>query len=445
MQLFKQSAMRVRVEQSAPAVFVAYVCIASFTAYCCMYAMRKPFTAGSYAGLEWMGVQYKIILVVCQVIGYALSKFIGIRVISRMVPAHRAYWIIVLLSMAMLSLLGFALTPFPYNAFWMFLNGIPLGMIWGLLFGYLEGRRTTEILTAALSVNFIVSSGFVKSIGAWLLNEWGVAAFWMPFIAAVIFFPLLICSVWMLEQIPPPNAQDMAARAPRQPMTAQDRRRLWQQYAPGFIMLVVVYLILTIIRDVRDNFAVEIWAELGFSGKASILTLAEIPVALLALIGLSILILVKNNFKALWLNHILTVGAAILLAAATFLFQRGFLAPQAWMILSGFALFVPYIVFNGILFDRFLAAFREPGNVGFLMYIADAIGYLGSVLVLLWRNFGFSNWSWLEFYCFLCYAGSAIFGAFMLLSLRYFSNKFQHQSVAFQDKLIALNHERKSV
>jgi hypothetical protein len=182
-------------------------------------------------------------------------------------------------------------------------------------------------------------------------------------------------------------------------------------------------LVLTILRDVRDNFAVEIWAELGFSGQSAILTLAELPVALLTLLGLGTLMLVKNNFRALWWNHALTLAGGLLLAGSTYLFQRHALAAEYWMILSGFALFVPYIIFNGILFDRLLAAFRESGNVGFLMYVADAIGYLGSVLVLLWRNFGFSGWSWLDFYTTLCYVGATLFGLLMLLSWGYFVRK----------------------
>ena len=34
------------------------------------------------------------------------------------------------------------------------------------------------------------------------------------------------------------------------------------------------------------------------------------------------------------------------------------------------------------MFERFLATFKYAGNVGFLMYIADAFGYLGSMSVL---------------------------------------------------------------
>jgi hypothetical protein len=393
-----------------------------------MYAMRKPFTAASYAGMEWYGVQFKIVLVVSQVLGYATSKFIGIRVISAMKPGQRGIWMLGLLGVALLALLGFAVTPFPYNAFWLFINGLPLGMIWGVVFGYLEGRRTTEVLAAAISVNFIISSGFVKSIGQWLLTKQGIPEFWMPFTAGLLFVPPLLIAVWLLEQLPPPSAEDKLQRNERTPMTSAERRALWKQYAPGFVLLIGVYLILTIIRDVRDNFAVEIWSELGYSGNPSILTTAELPVAALTLLGLGGLILIKHNFTAFKFNHILTLGGCALLAGVTFLFQQKMIAPIPWMVVSGFALFIPYIIFNGILFDRLLASFREPGNVGFLMYVADAIGYLGSVLVLLWRNFGFSGMSWLDFYCDLCYIGAALWGAMMIFSWMYFNGKYARRT-----------------
>jgi len=95
------------------------------------------------------------------------------------------------------------------------------------------------------------------------------------------------------------------------------------------------------------------------------------------------------------------------------------------MISSGFGLFLPYILFNGVLFDRLMASFRERGNVGFLMYLADSIGYLGSVVVLLWRNFGAGEMSWLNFYIKLCYLGAALCVGLMLFSWFYFFKKRQ--------------------
>jgi hypothetical protein len=135
--------------------------------------------------------------------------------------------------------------------------------------------------------------------------------------------------------------------------------------------------------------------------------------------------LVKNNFKALWLNHLICVMGAVLLIGSTAVFQYQLISPVVWMILSGVGLFMPYIIFNGMLFERMLAAFKEKANVGFLIYMADAFGYLSSVLILLWRNFGFSEMSWLTFYRYLCYIGSAVFIGLLLTSLVYFRNKKQ--------------------
>ncbi len=58
------------------------------------------------------------------------------------------------------------------------------------------------------------------------------------------------------------------------------------------------------------------------------------------------------------------------------------------MILTGFGLYVPYVVFHTTLFERLIAVFREKSNIGFLIYMADASGYLGYVGVMLFRQFG---------------------------------------------------------
>jgi len=51
-----------------------------------MYAFRKPFTAATFDGLTLFGFDYKIILIITQAIGYTLSKFIGIRLVSELEP-----------------------------------------------------------------------------------------------------------------------------------------------------------------------------------------------------------------------------------------------------------------------------------------------------------------------------------------------------------------------
>ena len=60
----------------------AWCVVAAFGTYFCMYAFRKPFTAASYRRRRVWGVGYKTVLVTAQVLGYTLSKFLGIKVVA---------------------------------------------------------------------------------------------------------------------------------------------------------------------------------------------------------------------------------------------------------------------------------------------------------------------------------------------------------------------------
>ena len=64
--------------------------LAAFGTYFCMYGFRKPFTAATYGDETIAGVGLKTVLVTAQVLGYSISKFIGIKVISEMPPGSRA-------------------------------------------------------------------------------------------------------------------------------------------------------------------------------------------------------------------------------------------------------------------------------------------------------------------------------------------------------------------
>lgn len=243
----------------------AWCVIAAFGTYFCMYAFRKPFTAAGFADYEWGGIGYKTLLVTTQVLGYTLSKFIGIKVIAEMNPARRAAAILLLIGIAETALLAFALVRPPFHLISLFLNGLSLGMVFGLVLGFLEGRQLTEALSAGLCASFIVADGVVKSVGAYLLVL-GVSEFWMPFAAGAVFVPPLLIFVWMLARIPPPAPDDVSHRGQREPMDRTDRRRFFRRYAVGLSLLLLVYLAVTILRSIRADFAPEIWTCLGHGG-----------------------------------------------------------------------------------------------------------------------------------------------------------------------------------
>ncbi len=405
------------------AFFCLYAIAATFVTYFAMYAFRKPFTAGTYEGLSVWGIDYKIIAVIAQVLGYTLSKFLGIRVVSELKASARIGSVAVLMLVAWVALLLFAVTPKPYNIFWLFINGLPLGMIWGIVFSFLEGRRFTEFLGAGMASSFIVSSGIVKWAGRELIQNHGVTEFWMPFVTGWLFIPALLLGVLMLTAIPAPTAYDEAHRTKRVPM---DRRARWQffcSFALGIVLMVSIYICLTIFRDIRDNFAVEIWSALGHAEQPAILATAELWIAVGVLLVVGAMIAIKNNRVAFYLNLGLIVFAGFLLLVTTLLFQRANLSPKVWMILSGFGMYLAYIAYHTFLFERWIALFRYRSNIGFLMYIADAFGYLGSITIMFTKDFGPADLSWLGLFIKIAYATAILTVALGACSIIYFRLK----------------------
>jgi len=411
--------------QSSPAVFSAYAAGAAFCAYTCIFALRKPFTAATFEGLSFVGIDYKIWLITAQVLGYMLSKFIGIKLIAEMLRGKRASSIAIMVVVALASWVGFAFIAPPYNIICLFFNGLPLGMGWGLMIGYLEGRRVTEVLGAGLSVSFIFSSGISKTIGLWLVDSLGMSPFLMPLVVAVGFALPLVGFVWLLEQLPPPSAADEAARTRREPMRGAERLAFVRCFALGIVSLILAYILLTIYRDFRDNYAAEIWQALGYSGSPQMFTLTETPVALAVMIAVSLMMLIKDNLRAFLINHAMIGGGFILVGLATLGFQAGIVSSVWWIISVGFGLYLGYVPFNSVLFDRLIATFRRVGNVGFLIYLADAFGYVGSVSVLLYKNFGQQSTGWLPFFIQSSYIVSIAGTLLTLISAVYFWGRYR--------------------
>jgi len=414
-------------ERAPVVVFSAYAIVAAFTTYFCMYAFRKPFTAATFDGavqLPWVGaLDYKIFLIISQVIGYTLSKFIGIKVVSEMTGRRRAVAILFVIGLAELSLGLFAITPRPYNAIFLFLNGLPLGMVWGLVFGFLEGRRISEALGAGLSASYIVASGVVKSVGKWLLDDFGVSEAAMPFMVGLIFFPLLALVVYALKLLPPPTPVDEAARVRREPMNAAQRRRFVLAFLPGLSFLTFLYMFLTAYRSIRDDFAREIWDALGYGSQPSIFAWTEVPVAVGVLIGLALLMMVKDNRRALLVVHGMMAGGTALIGIVTFGFQMGWLGPVPFMVLVGFGAYLAYVPFGCVLFDRLIATVGFVATAGFMIYVTDAFGYVGSVGIMLYKNFGEANLDWLSFFVRFSYATSLICTVCFVASGIYFSRR----------------------
>ncbi|MBT1702888.1 DUF5690 family protein [Chryseosolibacter indicus] len=408
-----------------PFWFTLYASLTAFSLYTCVFAFRKAFTAATFEESAFLGVSYKVWLVTFQVIGYGLSKFIGIKVISELKAQSRALGILAMITIAGLSWLLFAITPKPYNLIFLFTNGFPLGMVWGMVFGYLEGRRTTEVLGAALSVSFIFSAGLCRSVGSYIMQAWHVSETWMPFVTCCLFLLPLLLFLWLLDKVPPPSVLDEELRTKRKPMLHEERKHFLKSFFPGIVLFVTVYVLLTIFRDFRDNFSAEVWKVLGYGNSSAIYTKTEVPVSIAVLVVIGSLMLIKNNKTALMVNHLIIALGMAMIGVSTLLFENNQISPPTWMILIGTGLYLGYVPFNSVFFDRLIAAFNYVGTVGFIMYVADSFGYLGSVGVLLFKEFSYAKLSWLNVFISSGYIVSVSGGILILCSATYFH--FKHK------------------
>ena len=398
-------------------LFVLWAGGTALLSYSLVYALRKPFTAAEFDGLQVAGMDYKIVVSIIQLIGYVCAKMLGIKFISELKPEGRLKFIIGSAALSELSLVAFGLLSAPYNIFALFFNGLSLGCMWGVIFSFLEGRRTTDILASIMGVSMALSSGVAKSLGLYALNDLGVSEFWMPALVGAVAFPLLCFMGWMMTKFPAPTAADIAARTKRVTLDGRQRWQLFVKFMPLLIMLFGANLLLTVQRDIKEDFIVCIidvsqvssWA---FAHLDSIATLVLLGVfALLSAVG--------NHLRALCL---ILIMSAIGMGTIAFLgAEAGALnmPVTAWLFLQTLCIDIAYLSFQTIFFERFIACFKVQGNVGFFIITIDFIGYLGTLCLLLFKEFQAPHIDWTSFYkgmsvyigiaCCLAFAGSIIY------------------------------------
>jgi hypothetical protein len=407
---------------ASPAAFSTFAIAAAFCAYFSMYAFRKPIGAATFSGEQVGGLDLKIALVISQVVGYALSKFISIKLVTELSPARRTVALVTLIGIAELALALVGVLPAGGKVVAIFFNGLPLGAVWGLVFGFLEGRRTSEILGAGLSASYIVASGVVKSVGRYLMTL-GIDEAWMPFCTGLLFLAPFLLAVWLLGALPPPDPGDVEARTERAPMDGSSRAGFFRAFAPGLVILTGLYVLLTAYRDFRDNFAAEIWEEVGMAERPEVFTISEVPVAFVVLLGLALVYRVRNNHTAFFVIHAVMLGGTVLIGVATLAFDLGLIGAVPWMIAIGTGLYLAYVPYGCVLFDRLIAATSVVGTAVFMIYVTDAFGYAGSVGLLLYRNFGQPDLSWLSFFRTFTYTTAAFCSLAFVASAIYFRGR----------------------
>ncbi len=434
--------LRLSLEHADRWKLTIYGIVAAFSTYFCMYAFRKPFSAATFKDADGgvlfflnTGVELKTALVISQILGYALSKYLGIKFCSEVSPTKRAVYLISTVLFALVALIGYGLVPDDWKVLFIFFSGLPLGMVWGLVVWYLEGRTVSEVLLAGLSCSFILASGIVKDIGRFVMAHWSVSEGWMPAVVGLLFLVPFFISVWLLNQLPPPNKEDEQARTHREPMDRRQRFAFVRNFFWGLLMLVVAYFFLTAYRDYRDNYQVEMFSALNYpyAANKSIITQAETLVAFGVLVPLGLLFLIRNNRLGLIGTYAIMLSGVTLLGGSTWLMENGWINGFWWMTSVGLGAYLAYVPYGSVLFDRLIAQGHVLGTAVFAIYIMDALGYTGSVAVQIYRDIFYSdseqpNVARLEFFIDFSYLMAAVGLVLFVGSLIYFLSRTSSRS-----------------
>ena len=357
---------------------------AALLSYSLVYALRKPYTAASFEGLTFMGSDYKVAVTTIQILGYVIAKFFGIKIISELKKENRFRFFVGSAILAELALVGFGLLEAPYNVAAMFVNGLSLGCMWGVIFSFIEGRKVTDILASLLGVSMVFSSGVAKSFGLFAMNEMQIDQFWMPAVIGGFALPLLVFMGYMLKRLPQPTAEDIALRNERVVLDGKGRVALFRKYAPILTLLFIGNFMLLVLRDIKEDFLVNI---LDMSNQSSWLFARIDTIVTLIILGIfALFAFFRSNIRALLWLITLVIAGCLTMTYVSFHYETLDLKPVTLFIQS-LSLYIAYLTFQTIFFDRFIACFRIKGNVGFFIALIDFIGYLGTVTLLSTKEF----------------------------------------------------------
>lgn len=353
---------------------------AALLSYSLVYALRKPYTAASFEGLTFLGSDYKVAVTTIQILGYVIAKFFGIKIISELRKENRFRFFVGSAILAECALIAFGLIEAPYNVIAMFINGLSLGCMWGVIFSFIEGRKVTDILASLLGVSMVFSSGLAKSFGLFAMNEMNISQFWMPAVIGGFALPLLVFMGYMLKKLPHPTAEDIALRNERVILDGKGRKALFKKYAPILSLLFIGNFMLLVLRDIKEDFLVNI---LDMSNQSSWMFARVDTIVTLIILGIfALFIFLRSNIRALLWLMTLVIAGCLTMTYVSFHYERLDLDPIVWLFIQSLSLYIAYLTFQTIFFDRFIACFRIKGNVGFFIAMIDFIGYLGTVTLL---------------------------------------------------------------
>lgn len=326
--------------------------------------------------------------------GLGLAKLPAVRVMSSGVFFRNRFAFMVGLNVLACAALGLplALTKGePVATFvGVFISCFPQSWVYCGVVTYLEGRRCTEMLFAALTFCFIFGGSASRGAATAVLSA-GMPPHLMPLAICGALLPPLIFLFWVLDRSPPPSAEDVAMRRPRRAMTAQERQAFLRSYWPGIVLLVCGYILLSALRNARDLFNRDLItaANGGSAPSPLVFTFIDMPGAVIAAVAQMAFVRVRENRRALVGMVLAIVLFLLAMIAATAAFRAGFLGGITWQVILGVGMFGSFSMMSGSpVYDRLVSSSDCTGaTCTFLIFMSDGMGYLSTMCLVLWKTF----------------------------------------------------------
>ncbi|HIG02144.1 MAG TPA: hypothetical protein EYQ66_12695 [Myxococcales bacterium] len=135
---------------------------------------------------------------------------------------------------------------------------------------------------------------------------------------------------------------------------------------------------------------------------------------------LGLLNLVRRSRPGLIATFAVMAGGTALLGVSTLLLQAELISGFWWMTLIGLGSYLAYVPYGSLLFERLMANSAIVGTAVFAIYLADAVGYTGSVAMLLYKDLAASEMSRLVFFQQATWAMAGVGTLLLLTSCVYF-------------------------
>ena len=197
------------------------------------------------------------------------------------------------------------------------------------------------------------------------MNEMHVGQFWMPAVIGAFALPLLVFMGYMLKRLPQPTEEDIALRNERVTLDGNGRKLLFRSYAP--ILTLVVSLgnfMLLVLRDSQGRFSGQYP---GYEQSVFLAFRQVDTIVTLVILGIfAAFIFFRSNIRALMCLMGLVIAGCLVMTYVSLNYEALDWQPVVWLFVQSLCLYIAYLTFQTIFFDRFIACFRHQGKRGFL-------------------------------------------------------------------------------